>query len=377
MVKKIISFVFRVISNNRILSNVTNQSKDKSKVLVSYTTLPFYTRTNRHTNSQEIHAIAEILHELGFRVDVVNYTCEKRINYSDYKIIFGFGQPFENSFRASNSPLIRIYYATGAHVFHQNAAEAQRVTAVNTRYNTNLLPRRLVSWCWTLSTNFCDHLIILGNSWTESTYKEYTNSKISMMNATALLNNLSNPKNRNISKNRMNFLWFGSSGLVHKGLDLCLIFFSEHPELTLHICGPKEEDFFRVFEDYFRLPNIVFHGFVSVNSSVFLDISTKCVFAILPSCSEGQATALLTAMGTGLIPVATRFTGIDVTKYGYLIEALTVESIAATVSVIEGESDEVLTVKSEKSARYVNRNHTLRKFKKNMRKILAEITNEE
>ncbi|MBC54485.1 MAG: hypothetical protein CMQ34_11685 [Gammaproteobacteria bacterium] len=198
-----------------------------------------------------------------------------------------------------------------------------------------------------------------------------------MMNATALLNNLSNPKNRNISKNRMNFLWFGSSGLVHKGLDLCLIFFSEHPELTLHICGPKEEDFFRVFEDYFRLPNIVFHGFVSVNSSVFLDISTKCVFAILPSCSEGQATALLTAMGTGLIPVATRFTGIDVTKYGYLIEALTVESIAATVSVIEGESDEVLTVKSEKSARYVNRNHTLRKFKKNMRKILAEITNEE
>lgn len=377
MVKKIFAFFFRVISNNRILSNVTNQSKDKSKVLVSYTTLPFYMRTNRHTNNQEIRAIAEIFHELGYRVDVVNYACEKRINYSDYKIIFGFGQPFEKSFRTSNSRLIRIYYATGAHVFHQNAAEAQRVAEVNARHNSNLLPKRLVSWCWTLSTNFCDHLIILGNSWTESTYREYTKSKISMMNATALLNNLSNSKNRNISKNRMSFLWFGSSGLIHKGLDLCLIFFSEHPELTLHICGPKEDDFFRVFEDYFRLPNIIFHGFVSVNSSLFLDISEKCVFAILPSCSEGQATALLTAMGTGLIPVATRFTGIDVPKYGYIIEALTVEAIAATVSVIDGESDEVLTVKSEKSTRYVNRNHTLGKFKKDMRKILTDITNEE
>ena len=365
MVKKIIAILFGVILNNRILTNVTKQSKDKSKVLVSYTTLPFYTRANRHTNNQEMRAIAEIFHELGYRVDVVNYACEQRINYADYKIIFGFGQPFENSFRASNSQLIRIYYATGAHVFYQNAAEARRVADVNTRYKTYLLPKRLVPWSWTLSTTFCDHLIILGNSWTESTYREYTNSKISTMNATALLNSLSNSTNRNVGHNRTNFLWFGSSGLIHKGLDLCLIFFSEHPELTLHICGPKEEDFFRVFECYFRLPNIIFHGFVSVDSSVFLEISTKCVFAILPSCSEGQATALLTAMGTGLIPVATRSTGIDVTKYGYLIEALTVESIAATVSVINGDSNEVLIVKSEKSAGYVNFAELQKKYEKN------------
>ncbi len=40
-------------------------------------------------------------------------------------------------------------------------------------------------------------------------------------------------------------MWFGSGGMIHKGLDLVLEVFARMQEYHLHICGPvhHEEDF--------------------------------------------------------------------------------------------------------------------------------------
>lgn len=166
-------------------------------MLISYTIYPFLSKKNRHTNAQESRIIASIFDSSGFNVDIAHYTNQKKIDYSIYDVIFGFGEPFENSFTEN---ILRIYYATGAHVCHQNYAEIKRIEEVNKKYHASLLPKRLVPWTWSMSTSLSDVLIVIGNEWTQTTYAQYRSKPVYTVNATALIN--ANSKNiiRNIEK---------------------------------------------------------------------------------------------------------------------------------------------------------------------------------
>jgi len=364
------------LREGRFLKNVNKRSANSPRVLLSYTVIPFLTKGQSHTNRQESQVIVDVFDELGYKVDVIHYANQKKINYSGYDLVFGFGEPFESSFKDSRCKATRIYYATGAHVLHQNPAEALRVQAFNQKYKAKLLPKRLVPWCWTMSTTFSDYLIVIGNDWTTSTYKKFTDKPVWPINATALMNPRLKSIQRQTSKAKKNFLWFGSAGLVHKGLDLCLEYFSLHPEYTLHICGPKELEFFEAMQPFLSKPNIIYHGFVDVSSEQFIEITSSSLFAILPSCSEGQATALLTAMSAGLIPVASRYTGVDVEQYGYLIEALDVDAISSTLQSIGQISDNQLEKQSSNCMDYIEQMHSLDAYRNNLSVLLSKCINE-
>ncbi|KIM04247.1 MAG: hypothetical protein KN64_08645 [Sulfurovum sp. AS07-7] len=360
------------LRENRFLKNIYKTCFDKN-LLISYTVLPFLTNKNSHTNVQESRIIANIFKELEFNIDIIHYTNKKEIDYKKYDVIFGFGEPFENSFVQKD--LKRIYYATGAHVCHQNYAEIKRVEKVNNKYNANILPKRLVPWNWSLSTSLSDSLIVIGNYWTKSTYEKYTTKPIYLLNATALINENSQNIVRDIKKTKKNFLWFGSSGLVHKGLDLCLEYFSEHSELILHICGPMEDDFKKVFGKYFEKENIFYYGFTNVNSQKFIDIVSQCSFGILPTCSEGQATALLTSMGAGLIPIATKQSGIDIEKLGFLLNDLDLDSIDKIVQKIMTLENLEIETNSKKLIKYIKNNHSLVSFGENLKVLAYKVLN--
>ena len=361
--------VKKILREDRFLKNIYKTNFDKN-VLISYTVLPFLTKKINHTNNQESKIIADVFKSLGFNVDIIHYTNQREIDYKKYNIIFGFGEPFENSFKQNT--LKRIYYATGAHVCFQNYAEIQRIEDVNHKYNSNILPKRLVPWNWTLSTSLSDSLIVIGNEWTKSTYTKYTTKEVFPINATALINENAKQIVRDIDKTKKSFLWFGSSGLVHKGLDLCLEYFSEHSDLVLHICGPMEDDFKEVFEKYLKNKNIYCHGFVDVKSQKLIDIVSQCCFSILPTCSEGQATALLTTMGTGLIPIASKQSGVDVEKLGFLIDELNLNSIDNVIQkVITLENFEIEEY-SIKLIDYIQENHTLRIFEDNLKVLICK-----
>jgi len=372
LVKKLLKRVKKLLREDRYLKNIYNTNFDKT-ILISYTVLPFLTNKNSHTNVGESRIIANIFKDLGFNVDVIHYTNQIEIEYKKYALIFGFGEPFENSFKQNN--LIRIYYATGAHVCHQNYAEIQRVQEVNVKYNSNILPKRLVQWNWSMSTSLSDNIIVIGNDWTKSTYAKYTKKQVFAINATALINENSKSIERDMEKTKKSFLWFGSSGLVHKGLDLCLEYFSKHGNLTLHICGPMEDDFKEVFGSYLEKENIFYHGFIDVKSQKFIDIVSQCSFGILPTCSEGQATALLTTMGAGLIPIATEYSGIDIEAHGFMINDLGVESIDRVVQKVVSLDNQEIEIKSKKLIEYIENNHTLVSFEGNLKALIRKAIN--
>ena len=61
----------------------------------------------------------------------------------------------------------------------------------------------------------------------------------------------------------------------------------------------------------FHTHNIHPEGLVDVYGEHFCRIAQMCAYMIMPSCSEGMAGSVLTAMSAGMIPIVSRECGFD------------------------------------------------------------------
>ena len=134
-----------------------------------------------------------------------------------------------------------------------------------------------------------DYAVTYGNQFTLDTYRYAQKPLFRIPISTCAV--FPWPENKNYGASRSNFLWFGSEGLVHKGLDLALEAFAEMPEHHLYVCGPlqKEKDFIKAYyKELYETPNIHAVGWVDVDGPEFMGIVNKCLGVVYPSCSEGQ-----------------------------------------------------------------------------------------
>lgn len=357
--KNIVRELYKKYCNQKV-SNVFG-TKHKQRVLISYITLPFRRKSLSHTNFYEVISAAKIFNELGYVVDVIHY--QGRIpKLEKYHVIYGFGDVFKEYFESGLYGKRTIYYGAGMHVCHQNTATLKRVSDVFKEKGVWLTKSaRYVDKAWTHQTMLVDGIISLGNEECANTYrKHYAGPVISLpapffktIDAYDLLNNRDEGA-------RKRYLWFGSGGLVHKGLDLCLDFFKNRPDLTLHICGniESEKDFSSFYSyELYQLPNVFTHGFVKIDSLEFRDILNLCSFIIYPSCSEGGSPSVLTCIGNGaLVPVITKDTSIS-TGNEIVIEDLNVNAIEKSINYSQTLTYAEVLELQEKNLSYVLNKH--------------------
>jgi glycosyltransferase involved in cell wall biosynthesis len=220
----------------------------------------------------------------------------------------------------------------------------------------------------------CDYATVLGNSFTINTYS-YAGKLIFPLPIPTpfLFDRLSD---KNFASCRKNFLWFGSEGLVHKGLDLALEAFCQLPEFSLIVCGPldKEPDFVEAYyKELYQTPNITAVGWIDIKSDAFRRIIDNCVGLIYPSCSEGQAGAVITCMQAGLIPVVSYESGVDVNDYGVLLQESSVEEIIKTVTALSRRTISDLQGMAERAQFYCRVNHVGENYLKENKKIIKKI----
>ena len=350
-------------------------SKYSKRVLVSYVVRPFRQSRMHHTSDIEARSAARIFHELGFQVDIVQYDSRVKVDLSKYDVIYGFGDIFQTYFESGISGIRTIYYATGMHVSHQNTASLQRVQDVYLRRGVWLAKSaRFVEKTWSHQTTLSDAIIALGDDVCANSYKPFYKGKV---------HSLAAPFFKTIEYDRVmrlrhqdaksHYLWFGSSGLIHKGLDLCLDFFKTRPELTLHICGDilSEHDFVRVYhEELYNYPNIKNHGFIKIDSEEFQKILIKCSFTILPSCSEGGGASIITAIGNGaLVPLVSKETSVS-TGFEIPIDSFNYQGLEKAVEKSQKLSGRELKYLCEKNAEYVTKNSSIEKYQSNLKFII-------
>jgi Glycosyl transferases group 1 len=339
----------------------------RRRALLSYIRRPFKHPHLKHVHAayQKARIIAAVLDELGFDVDVLDFTSDYRVSYRDYELIFGFGQPLFNSFKG---PFVgsRVYFATGADPNFSNCAEATRLRSLRERRHVLLRPRRTVTHEWGASVTLSDLIVCLGNDWSMDTYRHY-NRRTVCLPVTYCYHWPAESVALETQQIFRHFIWFGGSGAVHKGLDLTL----EAMDLVgegyfLHICGPisGESDFIHLYrENLYQRHNVKYHGLIDIRSPEFVRLMNLCAFVVLPSCSEGGGSSVYTCMHYGLVPVVSSESSVETVDFGIVIDDPTPASVASAMQQAHQLARNELERRSRAAQEYCLKYQSVERFR--------------
>jgi glycosyltransferase involved in cell wall biosynthesis len=352
-------------------------SSSKGTVVLSYITWPFVEgwkspKVRGHTNAFEVVTMARIYQELGFTVEIVDYNNETYLPPKECCIVIDLHGQLERWNTVLSQQCYRVLHATGAHWLQANQAELTRLAAIRDRNGVVLLPQRQV--IPSNSATLANHITLLGNEYTMKSF-EFAGKPIARIPISSAYE-FPWPEGRDFSKAKKNFLWVGSFGMVHKGLDLVLEAFAKMPELSLTVCGrpEKEKDFFQLYEkELCHTSNIHFQGWIDMESPEFLEIAKTHAGIIYPSCSEGGGGSVIHCMHAGMVPICTRESSIDLGDFGVFIKNGTVDAVMEAAQAFAALHDQEVEQRAETSYAHVRRYHTRERFRENYSKFARQL----
>ena len=367
----------RQVAHNQRTVSLSPKGRPQGNVLVSYIHEPFLRKDNRvptsHSNFWESLQIVRTYLELGYAVDVMSYRNRFFRPRKRYEVFVDARWNLERLAGQLNDDCIRVMHIDTSHMTFQNAAESARLLDLQRRRGVTLRPRRLEYP--NLGIEYADCGVVIGNEATMSTFA-YAGKPLHPVPVTSAVT-FGPPDGKDFVRARTNFVWFGSGGMVHKGLDLVLEFFAGAPDLHLTVCGPveRETDFAKAYHrELYETDNITTLGWVDVDGSAFRGVLERSVGIVYPSASEGQSGAVVLCLHAGLIPICSRETGLDITEdMGIQLPDCSPGTLAAAVrSVTQRPSHELSRMARQAWAR-ARQEHSREAFALRYRQIVEDL----
>ncbi len=381
--EKLIRLIQKMFGSEKLVKDIFKTKRER-KVLLCYLPEAFKNKKQPkyHSNFTECYTAAEAFDRLGYSVDCASRN-KRGIDYSRYDVIFGINCPaYSSSFTAeSETTPLRIFYSVGAHTFYNLRITAERNKEFNKRHNCWLLP----SFHYVpgngmnyYMSQMSDAVISLGDSFLTEQMRAEGESTDNVKKLPAFYFKVCEPdKQKDFLKCRNNILWFGSSGMMHKGLDIAIDFAIEHPQFTLHICGgsKQEKDFWRYYMPKIKKAgNIIVHGFVDIEREEFANVLAECGILLNPSLSESGAVSVLNVLGNGaLLPVYSKGTGLDIANIGIEVDKVTYENFKTALLDVAQLSIDTFEQKAWSAHHYVKERYTLEKYRETMYNHIKEI----
>ncbi len=349
----------------------------KRRALLSYRTLPVEDlvagkEAQQFSNDGAIQAIVQVLNELGYVVDVIDWDDEQPYLDQKYDLLIlhgGINYEYVKAFRKPHGRL--VYYSSGSYWKYHNEQEAARFQAFEERHDIKLTYDRHIGASEEPVNQAADLIISLGNARTADTYSAFKH--------VVHLQAASVPEKRDIPIDgkdyaiaRKHFLFMAGPGNIHKGLDRALDYFKLHPEYHLHIMTKFDNQ----FEEYYHaalhdLPNIHSHGYVPFRSAEFYDIIDRCAYSLLFSCSEGSPGSVIESMEQALIPVITKTSHLDIGDAGYMINDVEDKTISRVIQQAAELSPQKVYKLVRKSRDLITKKHRPEHFRRELKKILS------
>ncbi len=356
--------------------------KERGRVLFSYILDPFLASSQEaipywHTHYWESYTMAHAFAEAGYRVDCISWTHHRFMPRVPYDFLVDVRLNLERLAPLVGEKTTKIFHIdTGHHTVH-NGAQDRRLERIQKERGVSLKGRKRLEENLGIEVAHC--ATVLGNEFTQRTYafagKPLFRIPISVPTQYPW------PEDRDWERARQRFLWFGSGGLVHKGLDLVLEAFAGMPELELIVCGPvqRERDFeAEYWRELYETANIHLEGWVDVAGSRFQEILASCMAVVYPSCSEGGGGSVISCMHGGLIPVVSYEASVDVAPgYGVLLKESTVEEIRRTVRELSRRPRSDLKTMARGAWEYAREHHTREVFQREYRRFVHRLVDGE
>ncbi|MEX2543139.1 MAG: glycosyltransferase [Trueperaceae bacterium] len=347
--------------------------------LLSYVIEPFLLEPgtpipNNHTNHWESLQMARTLLDLGFGVDVISYRNTTFVPHREYELFVGARTNFSRIAGQLGPQCVKVAHLDTAHWLVNNANAYQRALAIKQRTHAVIdLPRKVVEPNWAIES--ADYATILGNRFTEDTYRYAGKPIFRLPLPTCQVFDWQEGKSFDESRRR--FVWFGSDGLVHKGLDLALEAFAEMEDFELVVCGPIARDrrFVNAYRrELYELPNIRTVDWVDIASEEFREIVGTSLAVVYPSCSEGGGGSVITCMQAGLIPVVTPEASVDIDpRFGVLLSDGSIEGIRMAVRRLSERPEAELRAMAHASWRTARNTYTRERYGTAFRHVIEGI----
>jgi glycosyltransferase involved in cell wall biosynthesis len=339
----------------------------RGRAVLSYHTDPWIHPATRdrhyHTNRWECGLFGDTLVEAGYRLDVVEFDNAYYRPPADCAYLIDLERNLARFADCVPAACVKIQHASTTHWLHWNQAELRRLAGIRDRRGVVLQPRRQIPF--NLTTETADHLIYVGNPFTAETFA-FARKPLHRIPISTVVT-MDWPAHKNFDQVRGNFLWMGSVGLAHKGLDLALEAFARMPELHLTVAGGIEldQDFKAAFHrELYATPNIHTIGWADVVSPEFGVLLDRHVGVVYPSAAEGGAGAVICCMHGGLIPIVTREASIDVQDFGFETRSDAIEDIMAEVRRVAELPAAELSARARAAWEHVRAVHTREHFRR-------------
>lgn len=362
---------FCIKKEENLIKNINyNPSGKQKRVLIAYldycSSLQKIDMDNTHTNIFEYLTIIKKFIDLDYVIDTV-YANNVNVQFTNtYDVIFGFGTTFRKAVK-ENPKAKTIIYMTENPAEVALPMEQERLDYFYRRTGQKKKPTRGGLYYKVGDISLADYIIAVGDDMPVYQGKSFR------IFPTGLKNNNFRFDVGSL-KNRKAFLWMGSLGAVHKGIDILIEVFKNHPDWELHICGlDRKEQFFSRL--YWKQSNIISHGFINVQSEEFLKIVNQTTYIILPSCSEGMSTGVLTGMRHGLIPIVTRNTGFNNIDIAYKLEDYHIEYVDKYLEKLVNYNNDnrLLGIKAKNVYDYSNEMFSIKNYSKTLTGIFQKI----
>ena len=346
----------------------------RGRALLSYRIEPFLRGpdeaiSNDHTNYWETHEMADALRELGLAVDVISYRNQTFVPESPYAVFIGARTNFERISKQLHKDCFKLAHLDTAHWVTNNTAAYQRLTDLKQRRGISLDNRKMVEPNWALE--HADAGSVLGNEFTLASYR-YAGKPLHRIPISAPTV-YDWPERKDFDAVRNRFIWFGSDGFVHKGLDLVLEAFRDLPQHHLTVCGPlqQEQRFVDAYHrELFETPNIHTLGWVDVAGPAFADLIDSHLGLVYPTCSEGGGGSAITCMHAGMIPLLSREASVDIGENGFLLDSCSLDDIKKLVRHVSELPAQALESLSRGAWELARATHTRPIFADRLRQFL-------
>ncbi len=367
--------------NNRCVT-LAPPGKPRGHVLFSYIIDPFLLEPGRplphsHTHYWESLQMARTFLEQGYAVDVIHWSRKKPfVPGKKYDFYVDVRRNFEHIAPLLNKDCVKIVHLDTAHhkVFHEG--QRRRLEELKERRGIDLAPFKLVEI--NRAIEMADYATILGNEYTIGTYA-FANKPIVRIPISTPVD-YPFPADKDFDGCRKHFIWFGSEGFVHKGLDLVLEAFAGMPDYRLTVFGPIDREIrfeAAFYRELFKTPNIRTPGWVDIAGREFIDTANRALGLVYASSSEGGGGGVITCMHAGLIPVVSRETSVDVAPdYGIILPDCSVITIQDQVRKLSARPADELRKMAMKAWEFARQHHTREHFAKAYREFVERIIRE-
>lgn len=342
------------------------QIPTKGRALLSYVLDPFQLddrsqASKDHTHHWESLCIADTFLDRGIAVDVIHYNDSRYTPDGHYDFLISARTNLARLAQSLNDDCIKVAHLDTAHWLRNNTNAMQRLLDLQQRRGITLSDAKLVEE--NTAVEHADFATVLGNGFTLQSY-EFAKTPLHRTRISVPAT-YDFPTAKNYAKASKEYIWFGSSGFVHKGLDLVIEAFADMPDFQLHICGPldQEPEFMAAYAPLLaETPNIHAIGWVDVDGEAFKSLCNRCLGIVYPSCAEGGGGSVISCQHAGLLPIVSAEASVDIHHFGIELADSSIATIQATLRHLASKPATELEQLARESWESVRKYHSRQRF---------------